>query len=71
MKILLLVAMIFGGLALTSCKKDYVCTTTVPSFFPGMAPSVTETPFNDLNKSDAEDAEAECETGGFGVWSEE
>ena len=53
MKKLLLVAMIFGGLALTSCKKDYVCTTTVPSFFPGMAPSVTETPFNDLNKSDA------------------
>jgi hypothetical protein len=70
MKKLLFVAFVFGGLALTSCKKDYVCTTTIPEVIPGMGETVSEAPFNDLNKSDAEDAETTCESTGFGVWSE-
>jgi len=64
MKKLLFVAFVFGGLALTSCKKDYTCTV-------GTGENAIVTPFNDLNSSDADDAGAACETAGIGTWEEQ
>jgi len=66
MKKVLFVGMVFGALALTSCKKDYKCEVSVT--VNGQTTSgVTE--HKDLSKSDAKDMEESCEKGG-GTWSE-
>ncbi|HLV41715.1 MAG TPA: hypothetical protein VKY37_05510 [Brumimicrobium sp.] len=63
MKKVLFVGMVFGALALTSCKKDYKCTTTVGG-------SEVVTNYNDLTKGEAEDQKKECESGLVkGSWS--
>ncbi|HLV41714.1 MAG TPA: hypothetical protein VKY37_05505 [Brumimicrobium sp.] len=64
MKKVLFVGMVFGALALTSCKKDYTCTYKVP----GSPDNVVN--YNDLKKGDAEDAKKACESGVVvGTWS--
>jgi hypothetical protein len=60
MKKVLFIGMIFGGLALTSCKKDYVCDYGVDG--------VPNQEFNDLDKDDAETGETACKLVG-GTWS--
>ncbi len=67
MKKVLFVGMVFGALALTSCKKDYTCTQKIPAIGPIPAQEVV-TDFNDLNKSDADDAEKACKSIG-GTWA--
>ena len=63
MKKVLFVGMVFGALALTSCKKDYTCT-----YGSGDTKVVTE--FKDLKKSEADDAEKACTTGLIvGTWA--
>ncbi|PKR81168.1 hypothetical protein CW751_06175 [Brumimicrobium salinarum] len=64
MKKVFLGALVLGGLALTSCKKDYKCTYTGPND----TKIVDE--YKDLTKSEAEDKEADCEGGVIeGTWS--
>lgn len=63
MKKVLFVGMVFGALALTSCKKDYKCTTTV-------AGEENVERYDNLTKDEAEEQEKECESGLIsGVWS--
>lgn len=52
------------GFAMTSCKKDYVCSCDL-----GFLGTV-ETEFNDLNKSDAKDAEEACTASSLCTWKE-
>ncbi|PKR81169.1 hypothetical protein CW751_06180 [Brumimicrobium salinarum] len=66
MKKVLFVGMVFGALALTSCKKDYECEVSVTVNGETASSSAT---FEDLSKSEAKDKEEECENGG-GKWSE-
>ena len=66
MKTVLFLGLMFGALALTSCKKDYECEVTVSS---GEETYSETADYPDLNKSDAEDAEKACEDAG-GTWSE-
>jgi len=66
MKKVLFVGMVFGALALTSCKKDYKCE--VSTTINGQTSSVSSE-HKDLSKSDAKDLEEACEKGG-GTWSE-
>ena len=61
MKKVLLFAVVGGFLALTSCKKDYTCTINLLG-----VESVVE--YNDLNKSEADDAKAACEAA-TGTWA--
>ena len=56
----LFILTVFALIALTSCKKDYVC-----SFDDSLIPDVK---YNDLDKDEAEAAKASCELLG-GVWS--
>ena len=60
MKKVLFVGMVFGALALTSCKKDYTCTL-------GSGDMKIVQEYNDLNKDDADTAETQCEVVG-GTW---
>ncbi|MEX1188623.1 MAG: hypothetical protein WED33_05150 [Bacteroidia bacterium] len=46
-----------------SCKKDYTCTCTAFGIS-------TSTDFNDLNSSDADDAETACTSTGICTWAE-
>ncbi|WP_107039675.1 hypothetical protein [Brumimicrobium mesophilum] len=63
MKKVLFVGMVFGALALTSCKKDYKCTTEVAGV------ENVET-YKDLDKDEADEKKQECETGIVsGTWS--
>lgn len=64
MKKVLFLGLMFGALALTSCKKDYTCTIE----FSQQDDEVVE--YNDLNNSDADDAKSSCEAAG-GDWSEQ
>lgn len=66
MKKLLFVAAV-AVFALSSCTKDYTCDCTVE--FLGVS-STSSTDFNDLNKSEADDAEAACTSTGICTWSE-
>ncbi len=62
MKKVLFVGMVFGALALTSCKKDYKCT-----YGTGDTKVVKE--FNNLTKDQADEEKKNCETGLVtGVW---
>lgn len=63
MKKVFMGAVVFGALALTSCKADYKCTTTVAG--------VEEVErYDNLTKDQAEEQEKECESGLVsGVWS--
>lgn len=62
MKKVLIGIFAIGALALTSCKKDYVCDCTITSSTDDGAGNVTSsttdlaTPLNDYKKSDAEEA---------------
>lgn len=47
-----------------SCKKDYVCTCDAGIL------GKSEVPYPGLSKSEADDAEAVCTTGGFCTWAE-
>ncbi len=71
MKKVLFVGMVFGALALTSCKKDYTCTFKTPAIDMGgitfPAQEIT-TDHNDVKKSDAKDLEKECKGAG-GTWA--
>ncbi|RYM35110.1 hypothetical protein ERX46_06960 [Brumimicrobium glaciale] len=60
MKKVLFIGMIFGGLALTSCKKDYVCKFD-SAFF-------ADVEYPDLKKSQADTAETQCKAAG-GTWT--
>ena len=62
MKKVLFVGLVFGALALTSCKKDYTCTIKMP----GMADTVVA--YNDLKKADADKAETTCKAAS-GTWA--
>lgn len=63
MKKVLFVGMVFGALALTSCKKDYKCT-----YGDGDTKLVKE--YKDLTKDEAEEQEKDCENNFVeGVWS--
>ena len=46
-----------------SCKKDYTCTCSVLGIS-------TSADYNGLSKSEADDAEAACTTGGICTWAE-
>ena len=59
MKKLLVVAVVFGGLALVSCKKSYTCTFTSPD-------AVAE--YDKLSSSEADEVKETCEAAG-GTWS--
>ncbi|PWH81370.1 hypothetical protein [Brumimicrobium oceani] len=61
MKKVLFVGMVFGALALTSCKKDYTCDF-------GME-GVPNQEYTDLDKDEADAAESACKLVG-GTWSE-
>ena len=62
MKKLLFVGMVFGALALTSCKKDYKCT-----YGTGDTKIVKE--FNNLTNDQAKVEKDKCTTGLVtGVW---
>ena len=56
----LFILTVFALIALTSCKKDYVC-----SYDDEFTPDVQ---YNDLDKDEAEALEVICELGG-GDWS--
>ncbi|PWH81369.1 hypothetical protein [Brumimicrobium oceani] len=60
MKKVLFVGMIFGGLALTSCKKDYKCTYDLGGV------EVVDT-YDNLDKDEADSKESQCEVLG-GDW---
>ena len=63
MKKVLFVGMVFGALALTSCKKDYKCT-----YGTGDLQGVKQ--YKDLTKKEADEKKKECETGVIvGTWS--
>lgn len=63
MKKVFLGALVFGALALTSCKKDYTCTI-------GEGDTKVVKEYNDLDKDEAEKREKECEEEfPEGVWS--
>ncbi|RFC53293.1 hypothetical protein [Brumimicrobium aurantiacum] len=63
MKKVLFVGIVFGSLALTSCKKDYTCT-----YGEGETKVVEE--HKDLTNDEAEDKKADCEGGVIeGTWS--
>ena len=53
MKKVLFLSLVFGGLALTSCKKDYTCECTYDLL--GVQTS-TSVEFKDVKKKEAEDA---------------
>ena len=57
----LFILTVFALVALTSCKKDYVCSFEDNSIIPDQK-------YNDLDKDEAEAAKASCELLG-GVWS--
>ncbi|HZH85671.1 MAG TPA: hypothetical protein VFD77_00045 [Brumimicrobium sp.] len=59
MKKVLFVGMVFGALALTSCKKDYTCKHT-DSFY--------DQEYKDLSKTQATAAKSTCTLSG-GTWS--
>ncbi|WP_107039676.1 hypothetical protein [Brumimicrobium mesophilum] len=61
MKKVLFVGMVFGALALTSCKKDYTCE--YDSVF------YDDVTYPDLDKDEASAAETICKAQG-GTWSE-
>jgi hypothetical protein len=61
MKKVLFVGMVFGAMALTSCKKDYKCTYDLGGL------EVVDK-HNDLNKDEADTKEAQCKVLG-GTWS--
>jgi hypothetical protein len=63
MKKVLLFAVVLGGLSLVSCKKDYTCTT--PSI---LGSDESEIKYTDLDKDEAEAAEAACTLIG-GTWT--
>lgn len=48
---------------LASCTKDYTCTCSFPDVGGVSTPDVV-TPFEGLNGSEADDAQATCESGG-------
>ncbi len=48
MKKVMMIAIVGGAFALTSCKKDYTCSCTI-------AGQTTSTEWKDIKKSDAED----------------
>ncbi len=56
----LFILTVFALIALTSCKKDYVCS--FDNEF------IDDIEYNDLDKDEAEALEAACETAG-GDWS--
>ncbi|RFC53294.1 hypothetical protein [Brumimicrobium aurantiacum] len=55
MKKVLFVGLLFGGLALTSCKKEYTCECATSSNMPGASEGSTSVTIED-KKKDAEDA---------------
>lgn len=59
MKKLLFVGFVFGALALTSCKKDYVCTYN--QNIAGMEVS-GEVEYNDVKNKDKDEVEKACDT---------
>ena len=61
MKKVLFIGMIFGGLAFTSCTKDYKCT------YDEVIGEETQT-YNDIKKSEVDDLKKSCQDGG-GEWS--
>ena len=63
-KFLLPVALVAFVFASTSCTKDYVCTCDLGIF------GETTVDYPDLNKDEADAAEAACTTGGLCTWSE-
>lgn len=65
MKKVLLLAVVGGFLSLTSCKKDYTCTT---SFTFNGETTTTETPYNGLKKSEASAQKTVCTLAG-GTWA--
>ncbi|RYM35111.1 hypothetical protein ERX46_06965 [Brumimicrobium glaciale] len=63
MKKVLFVGMVFGAMALTSCKKDYKCEV-------GSGDTKIVTEYKDLTQSEADAQEKDCETGIIkGTWS--
>ena len=59
MKKILFIGMIFGGLALTSCKKDYECVYSYPN---GSGGTITEShPYDNVKNSDKAAAKANCD----------
>lgn len=56
MKKMLVVGMVFGALALTSCKKDYTCTYGENDIDPYT--------YTDLNKTQKTAAKSACELAG-------
>lgn len=66
MKKLLFVATV-SVFALSSCTKDYTCECTVEVL--GTS-STTTAEYSDLNKSEADDVQAACESSSFCTWAE-
>ena len=64
MKKLIILSLVVAGFAMTSCKKDYLCSCDVS----GMK---TEVEYNGLTKSEADDAKAACETTSYCTWSQQ
>lgn len=60
MKKVFVASIVFGAIALSSCKKDYECKYN--------SPHIKDKIHNDLKKSEAEDAEDACVASG-GSWS--
>lgn len=56
MKKIFLTLSVFAAVALTSCKKDYVCSCTSSSTAPGSTSSVSEVTYVKAKKADAKRA---------------
>lgn len=60
----LIFALVLGGLSMTSCTKDYVCSCDIGGG------ETFDTNAENLNKQQAQDAQATCEEGGSCTWKE-
>jgi hypothetical protein len=60
----LIFALVIGGLSMTSCTKDYVCSCDL-----GGGDSL-DTEAENLNNQQAADTKAVCEDGGVCTWNE-
>ncbi|PWH81371.1 hypothetical protein [Brumimicrobium oceani] len=58
MKKVLFIGMLFGGLALTSCKKDYTCECTTTTNMEGIA----DTSFSETINDKKDEAKEKCES---------